>query len=1341
MRLRYGFFDRTFMMKSLPFISVMTLFLLMLSAGTLPYNMETLSVADGLGSNNVYAVVQDSVGYMWFGTDNGLDRYDGKTIRHYTHHSDDDSSLASSVVNCLVYSDFFGLLVGTESGLSRYLPGKDAFEDFCSGRFRGENIRTVFERDSTLWIGTNSGLYTVRGGTGIDDSDRVRHYTIDNSGLNHDIVRAVQVDDDYVFVGTFDGVNRLNRRTGEWTGLNLKKEGIKLPQNNLVLSILQSPTDNGILYIGMQTGFCVLDKHSMEYSLHDRATYAEMCNNTVKTICPVKDDEVWLGSEEGVMIYRGGQFSAFGYDPDNLHSLPNNIVWQIYMDRNNIVWLATEGGVAYYDAGMPYFDKYDLTKASGNPYTGMNIFAAGLDWSGRIWLGSRFGLAYYMREDNSMKWIDLSNAVPGTYNFVRGLYIDSNDILWAGTAEGVICYDTRLDREIPIQSSMGGRLKYINVIRNMSEKSVLVCDVFGRVQIIDYDFDGRSRRFRHVSDTTFSVGEAVESMEFDGDALWFGTAGNGLIRYDPGSGQTDRYSSSDENTGGLLSDVIQCLYYDDRTSVLWIGSDKGLMSYDTETDTFSSISGLPAVKAVYTIAVDESGLLWFTTQSSAVCYDSLTESFKIFPLNHWLDDRRMICQASVTDNYDVFIFSLDSFMRLNRSDVRQRDRSAPLYLTDMRIDNRPFSSLFDVPVESVDRIRLKHDQNIISLCFSMLDYTAPDITSYTYMLKGYDDAWKTATGFQDYVEYTRLKPGHYTLFVKAVSSYGLKSANDLAIDIIIDVPWWHSRMAIFLYFVAATLAVWFITAMVRRRKVAEAELQHEKMEKEKNEALNSMKLSFFTNVSHDFKTPLSLIIGPVETLLETESEPERKKKLQIVRQNASRLLNLVNQILDFKKVEEQKMRLDLSSGDIVLTLSEICNSFREIADKRNISLHFESSEERLVMDFDKDKVDKIFVNLISNAVKFTPDGGQVVVSIARNERNELEIMVSDTGIGVPDKAIPHIFERFYRVEGHAGAEIKGSGIGLVIVKELVELHNGNIRVYSRENEGSSFIVTLPIVNEVTEAGESLPEEPEHGGDDSPAATVLVVEDNADMLSYLKSELSAHYRVLTADSAEEGLKFVNDEMPDLVISDIMLPGMSGVELCRRIKENLMTNHIPVLLLTARTAEEQVIEGYDAGADAYIGKPFNMKLLQSRVENIIRQREALRENLKRDTIDIDPVERSAPAEQFIKDVVAVIEENLDNPELDITLLCDRLTISYASFYRKVKSITGMNPNSFISEVRLKKAAQLLRIDGLSVTEVMYAVGYNHKSYFSKLFKNTFGVSPRAYAQQYKTQSNED
>ncbi len=1314
-----------------------------------PLNMEILSVVDGLSSNYVYAIAQDQVGYMWFGTENGLDRYDGKTIRHYQHSPDDPQSLSDSRINCLLSSADGSLLVGTEKGINIYVPERDILMPYeTSAEINGENIRTMFEEGTLLWVGTNSGLYRIDRADGA-----IVCYNTQNSDIAHDIVRAIYADDDYLFVGTFDGVSRLNKRTGRWSSVNLKLDRIRLPLNNLVLSIQPSPTNPDLLLVGTQTGFCELNKSTLEYVLHEKSRNRQMVNNTIKTMCVV-ENEVWLGTEEGLMIFDGETFSSYGYDPKNIHSLPNNIVWAVFKDRSNIVWLGTDGGIAYYDAGAPAFTSHDLSEADGNPYVGISVFAAQADGSGRLWLGSRFGLSVYEPERNRMQWINLSNAVIGTYNFVKGLAIDDNDILWIGTAEGLVCYDTRRNCEVSIQSRLANRLKYIYAVMQDAEGRIYVSDSSGRVQIIEYTFDAATRQFVTAEDRLVHIGEQIETMVVDEQYVWLGTPGSGLVRYDKASGAWKRYLSEQGNPQTLDSDVILCLFIDPGTKQFWVGTDKGLSRYDAASDTFRRLSDGTNPEAIYTINSDRSGLLWYTTQHSVTCYDVLSQTTKMFSLSHWFDRRNAIFPVSVSQGNDVLVFGLDCFLRLNWSDVNPKKDRAPLYITDIRVDNRTVAEcgITDCPVQELQRLVLPYNQNILSICFAMLDYSTPSLTRYTYQLEGYDENRKTVNGTQPYVEYTKLAPGRYTLHVEAVSGDGMPASNALDFDIVIRPPWWAAWWSYLGYALIVAVAAIYLNSITRKRRLVEKELQKEKLEREKIESVNQLKLRFFTNISHDFRTPLSLILSPVETLLDTETDPDKIGNLQLIKQNAIRLLRLVNQILDFRKVENQKMKLNTASADIVATLRGICNSFRELAQKKKISLSFESSEERLVMDFDSDKIDKIFFNLISNALKFTPEEGQILVSLRRKDTGNVEIMVADTGIGIPDNDIPHIFERFYQVEDHSELGARGTGIGLMIVKEFVELHHGRIEAMSRERQGATFIVTLPIVNEA-ELHES--DEDASSGEEAPAATpphpdqplpeheftVLLVEDNEDMRSYLKTELERNYRVIAVEDAESGLKIVNEVMPDLVISDVMLTGMSGVDLCRRIKDDFVTNHISVILLTARTAEEHIIEGFNAGADEYIGKPFNLKVLQSRIENMLTQRRRLRENLRRDTVDIASIERQSPDELFIRKVVALIEENIADPDLDIPFLCDRLAVSHVNFYRKVKAITGQNVNAFIREIRLKKAAQLLRVKGISVTDAMYEVGFNHRSYFSMCFRELFGVTPKTYAKQHNNEHGKD
>lgn len=1337
-------------------LSLLSGCLLAMSVGRVqaaPVNMETLSVTDGLGNNSVYAIVQDTLGYIWFGTVNGLDRYDGKTFCHYELQRSENAQQSGSLqVNCLLSCSDGELLVGTVNGLHGYLRSRDMVVPYePAAQLKRIGIRSLAQDGELIWIGTNRGLYCLDRSTG-----ELAHYNVRNSGLVHNVVRTIFVSGNYLYVGTFDGVSRLDKRTNTWKNAILKPDFIRRPQNNLVLSMLGSPFDSNVLLVGTQTGLCELNKESMDYELHEKSHDQSMTNNTIKTMCSVGGN-VWMGTEEGVMIYDGRSFTAYGYNPSNRYSLPNNIVWSVFRDRDDIVWLGTDGGVGKYDAGIPAFDGVNLVGATGNPYVGISIFTAQVDRDGSLWFGSRFGLSHYDPSRNRMKWIDLPNSVPGTYNFTRALSLDSNDMLWVGTAEGVLCYDTRRNRSIVVQDRLRNCLKYINNIAIDKDGAVYVNDISGRLQIIRSEFDPVRRDFDVILDEMAAFEEFVSSMAVSRDYVWLGTWNNGLIRYRKSDGEVGRFRESD-TPSSLSSNKVTSLYVDQITDKVWVGTNAGIDRYDADADAFRRIASDVVLSSVYTLHTDTQGVLWFTTQSNVGCYDEKSGKSNFFSLKHWMNVSNYRPSVAVSDAHDnVYILGLDGYVRMNHALIGQQRASSPLRMTGIRISD---TSLYELginrgrPVEELDEIELKYDQNNLAFQFAMMAYSSPSLIRYSYRLDGYDDDWKAVSGGIPYVEYQRLEPGDYTLRVKAVSGEGVPASNEIALSVRIAPPWWQTGWAYLVYSLVVMGCICLVYAYLAKRNAILAELNREKLEREKIEEINQVKLRFFTNVSHDFRTPLSLILSPVESLLEEETDPVKAGNLQIIRQNAQRLLRLVNQVLDFRKVEMQRMKLNIESADIVGLLRNISLTFSELAEKKGITFIFESGLDELVMDFDPDKIEKIFFNLISNALKFTEKDGSVIVNVRRKDTGDLEIMVADTGICIPKEDLPYIFERFYQVEKHSGLSTKGSGIGLTIVKEFVDMHGGKIQVMSKAGVGTTFFVTLPIVNEKQPDAEMAVEEsvtplrsvsdglPRLSVEEKPDARqlLLLVEDNEDMRRYLETEFEKTYEVIACETAEAGWKIIRERMPDIVILDVMLPGMNGIELCKMVKNEFVTSHIPVILLTARTADEQMIEGFDAGADEYMPKPFNFRMLLKRIDNILMQRRRFRENLKRDTIDISPLEMQSPDQIFINKVLELIEQNMDDPDLDIPYLCDKLAVSHVNFYRKIKSITGMNVNMFIREVRLKKAAQMLRVKGVSVSDVMYDVGFNHRSYFSQCFKEMFGVTPKVYAQRYNPKDAE-
>ena len=1305
---------------------------------TFPVNIETISIDEGLSDIYVYCIAQDQLGYIWFGTKNGLNRYDGKHVRAYYYST--TQGLQDSRINVLLCTTNGHLLVGTAQGIDMYDRRTDKIVPFKPARsVRHEVIRTHLQEGDILWVGTNHGLFSIN----LKNGESVC-FSTDNSGLVNNIVRAIHIDGDNIFVGTFNGLSRYDRVSRQWRSINLKPESITNPKNNLILSIVEAPEDPDKLLIGMQTGLCELDKETLSYKIYNKSSHHEIRNNTIKCMSVV-NNSVWIGTEDGLMILKDGHFTNYFYLPNNKKSLPNNIIGAIFRDNRGILWIGTEGGVAKYDMGAPAFHWVDLSNSKGNKYSNVSLFTAQIDRSGTFWFGSRLGLCQYDPKSDIVKWIDFRDDVLGTYNFIRGLYLDKNDILWVGTAEGLVCYDTQTGRKIYINDFLDNRLKYIIGVCAKDDNSILVCDVTGRVQSVSFTFNPIDRNITVTSEELIAFGKDASSIIFHQGYIWVGTVGGGLMRYRMENGEMDTFIPSDSSRH-ISSNFVTCLFVDHKET-LWYCGDKGIAQYDPASDSFLPTPNiLKNPEYVYAANSDSSGNIWFIARQNIIYYDVSTGECSRFPTGNWIDVNNSIPSCIVADHQgNVYITALDGYLKLNAHDIAEKYPSAPLLLSDIRIAGTSIleSGLnHGIPVEDLSEFKLNYTQNVVSFYFSLLDYSFPANVEYEYKLDGYDQQWrKIKSGETPFVEYSKLPAGRYRFRVRAISSVGIPGANAIDIKIVVKPAWWFSWWALCLYLLIILTIMYTILHLLRRRKIVAEKLRLANLDKEKIEELNQLKLRFFTNISHDLKTPLSLIISPTESLMEQEPDPAKMSRLKLIHENAHRLLTLVNQIMDFRKIENKKLTLHQQSANIVDVLRRVSSLFSEFAEKKDVSLLFESSTPSLVMDFDPDKIEKVFVNLISNAIQYTPPEGSVIVNLQKVDNHKLEIMIADNGSGIDQHDLKHIFERFYQSASNTNPS--GSGIGLSIVKEFVELHGGKITVDSKVGVGTTFFVMLPIINEVESAPESDPAQPiaaegaKKESIDPKEWKLLIIEDNEQMLRYLCEELELTYAVTGVVSAEEALKKVQKEIPDVIISDVMLPGMSGVDLCRQIKENYATSHIPVILLTAKTAEEHQIEGFSAGADAYIFKPFSLKVLLSRIDNILSQRKKYREALALSTVSLAHIDVESPDKVFMDKVVSIIEKNIDNPDLNLQDICRELAVSHISFYRKIKSITGFNISGFIREIRLKKAAQLLQLKNMSVSEVLYSVGFNHKSYFTICFKERFGMTPREYAKKYGNQ----
>jgi signal transduction histidine kinase/DNA-binding response OmpR family regulator len=846
--------------------------------------------------------------------------------------------------------------------------------------------------------------------------------------------------------------------------------------------------------------------------------------------------------------------------------------------------------------------------------------------------------------------------------------------------------------------------------------------------------------------------------------LWIGTDW-GIAVLQKETGRFVHYINQKNDPASLSSNNVIDIKEDSKGRI-WIGTHGGLNLFNKQEQSFQSFTdsdGLPN-NSVLTIQEDGDGNLWMGTpngiSSMAIHSDSgrsLNVSFKNYDEADGLQGKQFNENAAYRTSRNELIFGGANGFNIFKPEQLGMNKNKPqVVLTDFQLFNKSIKPgenvdgevLLKQAITEATRITLPANKNVFSIEFAALNFFHPEKNEYKYKLEEFNTDWLSADSRSRRVTFTNLDPGDYVFHVKAANNDGVWNEEGTSIIITVLPPFWKTRMAMVLYFLAVILGLLVVRKMIQQREQMKFAIQQERQEAIRMHELDMMKIKFFTNVSHEFRTPLTLILTPMEKLLRQVTDVEQKGQFELIQRNGKRLLNLVNQLLDFRKMEVQEIKFSPSEGDVIKFIRETVYSFSDLSEKKHIKLDFHSSLDSLETIFDQDKVEKILFNLLSNAFKFTPEYGSVSVDVVfQDDQNAkwLKIRVTDTGIGIPLDKLDKIFDRFFQNELPKSMVNQGSGIGLSITKEFVKIHGGSITVESEQEKGSCFTVMLPVNEIISHAGSpsvetiltpvELEDDPvqlnlDQSVDQKPL--VLLIEDNEDFRFYLKDNLKLTYDIVEARDGKEGFKKALSHFPDLIVSDVMMPEMNGLELCRKIKSDQRVSHIPIILLTARTSEEQRLEGFEIGADDYINKPFNFELLESRIRNLIAQRQKLHVSLSKQAgVKASELNITSLDEKFIQNAIRYVEENVSNADYSVEDLGKELGISRAHFYKKIISLTGKSPLEFIRAIRLQQAAQLLEKSQLTVAEVAYKVGFNNPKYFAKYFKETFHVLPSAYA----------
>lgn len=1308
-------------------------------------------VADGMSDNQIRYLSMLRDGRVAVRTSSILNIFNGATFEHFYH--DRRKVYPWSYNRNQIFKDYCdrkdrvwmkspGYLLLFDLNTNRFI--YDIEGELRSMGVRGKLKNLFVDDDGNYWFLTEDNVFSFY------DTDASVLETVEDgvSASRHGVpCELAQYEDLYYIVYT-DGLIRLWNRTLKRF---VEEDRSFVGKISDATDRLKIQTDGeGNVWLMYNQAVCVYVRREQKWK--ELLTINGMSNFFT---CMDMDTggNVWVGSSWSGLRRIDGKthrIQAMSGLLLNDGNVLRNDIQCVLADNNHGVWVGTLWeGLCYYNPSMYKFRLVQTMKKE-TLVTNEVVRCLLEDEDGTILVGTGLnGLMRYNPHTGETK--RAFSGTLGDASLCLCLYRDRENRIWIGTyLEGFYCIDGKSVRVYNRNNADRNLFPDQNISRavyespdgrfwvSVSNKGVGELDLHtGKITLLserhpEIAFHKRDYGFYPASDSVFAVyGE------------------NGIYYY-------DRYADkvfvpeidSPENPKFMGPQVsYNCVFRDSR-SLEWFGTNLGIRIWDGKRGkayTLNAENGL-ANNNISSIAEDDEGVYWVSTvcNVSRISLKETPEGYRFQVVNFDVDDGVQdgkLYENSCLKSRDgeIYFGGHHGINVFNPSEMHYNKIQGKPIFTGFRVFNTPLKEgteyegriVMDRPLNHMDEIQLRYDENFISVEFSGMNYVNGSRSYYRYRLENFEDGWnEIRTGGIGMASYTGLRPGSYKLVVYAGNSDRIWGERSAELAIVIAPPFWATWPAYMGYGLLTLALVWLAVRSYRKKRARELMEQEMLKREQQKEELNQMKFRFFTNISHEFRTPLTLIMTPLGILMKEVQEPLRTKLERIYR-HADTLLQLVNQLLDFRKLEMGGESLNLERSDMVEFVRYVASEFKELAKTRSIDFEVSCGTSRIPMWFDEAKMQKILNNLYSNAFKFTPDGGRILTKINREMKDGKPyavIEVSDTGCGISEKDVETIFNRFYRSDPTSG--IEGSGIGLHMVKEYVKLHEGEVEVHSKLGEGTSFVIHIPAdLGGEEDVSDSVSSEVpvEKTGRKS----LLVVEDNAEFRHFLAEQLRTYYDVLEAGNGVEGERMAVEKSPDLIVSDMMMPVMDGLEMCSHIKNNIQTSHIPVILLTARISDEARIEGYKAGADSYISKPFNFEILLTRIRTLLEQQEKRREMFHKE-IEISPASITITSldEEFVRKAVKLVEDHLDDPQFSVNYLCENLGMSRSQLYRKFESITGQTPNDFIRSVRLKHAAQLLKTGNSSISEISDRVGFNSIKYFNKYFKEEFGVTPTQY-----------
>lgn len=1363
--------------------ALLLLFLFACPSAAYPYLINRLGIEQGLSNNYVLGITQDKQGFLWFATEEGLNKFDG--TRFITYYKNEQPSARPGITGNelnTVYADPTRpiIWIATQrAGLNAYNYETQTFHIYQNDPDNPHSLVTNDVTSITSAAQTDSGLWVSTYYRGIDYLDtatgKFTHY-------NKSTVPSLTCEQTWTVADGGDGNLYIGHVDGGFSILSLKDKSVKnfrhqpddpasLPGNDVRCLTKDA---NGNIWLGTDKGLALFNPIAGNFTTfkNNRNDRHATLAGRILAIRALNDNKLWIASElRGITILdlRQSMFLSpeqisldYIHEGDDSRSLSNPSARCIFQDSFNNIWIGTwGGGINFISSEPPLFTTWSYSPIPGSESSLNNKVASSLctDTQGRIWIGTDGG-GINVFEGN--KRIALYKKETGEIwsNVVQASFRDSRGNLWFGTFQGdIVHYDSRNKKFRSIsplnKTDMDTRVFYEDTRHNLwvgYSGGILVLDP-QTLEILHHYHPGNSELH---SSFVRSIAQDKEGR------FWIGTFGDGLGIYTPDFHLIRTFVQRE----GFCSNTIKQIMQDSQQRI-WVGTGEGLVCFPS-TDTlaykvYQRKDGL-ANTNICAVTEDKKGNIWLSNNKGIDCY--VPEKNVFYNYGH-LDGvpAGSFSSACVTQDKDGLIYfgSINGVCSFNPVLTMNEQKVPPVVITEMKVLGR-LSNLENndrtVNLSQGNDIRLTYAQNTFGITFNVQNYSLVNRIEYAYMLRGLDNAWYTVNESNS-VTFRNIPPGKYEFRVKARIHNQEWTEEATALSIRIHPPLWLTWWAKLAYVLASVGLLYFILYAYKKKIDMESLYTLEKKNHEQEQDLNQERLRFYTNITHELRTPLTLILGPLEDMQKDASlPPKQAQKLSVIHQSALRLLNLINQILEFRKTETQNKKLCVSKGNLAPLIKETGLKYKELNRKPHLHFDIRIEKEETLLFFDKEIITIILDNLISNAIKYTEEG-TITLSLYEVVRNGVaytEIKVSDTGHGISAEALPHIFDRYYQESGTCQAS--GTGIGLALVKNLVELHEGEIRVESIPNEGSNFYISLLTDNIYPNAlhadsTEQEEEKVEDANEETPLSPVsaetgkpilLIVEDNREIQDYIAASLAGTFEVITAAHGEEGMQQAFRHIPDIIVSDIMMPVMDGITLCRHLKKDVRTSHIPIILLTAKDSLRDKEEGYGVGADSYLTKPFSASLLHSRINNLLESRKKLASRFQSQSVSgnrADMDEKHATITQalskldneFIEKITHLVEENLSVEKIDITYLSDKMCMSSSTLYRKMKALTGLSTNEYIRKVKMRHAERLLLEGKYTISQIAYRLGMNSMGYFRQCFKEEFGESPSEYLKLIK------